>query len=174
MLTAFSARIEHDATIPEGYMQHFVAVPDEVAQRCLDAGHPRVVGTLVGPRVDARPIPFRRSLQRRTEGGWCLRFGRAWLRDACLEPGEALAVELGPDPHPEQVEIPIALEGALALDPEVDRYWQRLTPGRRRTLAYPIERLKSETTQRKKAEALVAALRVEMEGGEGPGPRRRR
>lgn len=169
----FGGTVIHDATVEEGYMSHLVVLPDEIAQVMTRAGVVRVVGELVPMDRDPVATPFRRALQKWSGDGLCLRFGMGWLRDAGIQVGEPLAIWVSADPNPDSVDVPFELERALRLDLEVARYWGSLTPGRQRTLAYGIERIKRPETRARNAESMVADLRVEMEGGPRIGPKRR-
>ena len=59
---------------------------------------------------------------------------------------------------PDAVQIPEELQAALESDPRAQAEWARLTPGRRRTLAYSVERGKRPETRRRRAGAVVDEL----------------
>lgn len=155
----FLARISIDPEVPDGYMQQYIELPSEVAAWCRAERVTRTAGSLVGEALDALPVPFRRALHGGPEGTLRLRFGRDWLRDAGLAEGMEVAVSFMQDPNPDHVDMPIELETALASDPEVERVWEGLTAGRRRSLAYALERVKRPETRARKALELVAQLR---------------
>ena len=147
---AFKAAISFDEDQEKGYMKHFLPIPAAVAEAL--ASVPRVEGQLGA-------LPFRRRLMRTTAGTPCIKFGEGWLQDAGLEVGDVVSVVVWPDPEPDRVDVPEALAEALARDPDVGAYWETLTPGRRRTLAYAITRAKRRATQERRAEALVDEMR---------------
>ncbi|MEM1448299.1 MAG: YdeI/OmpD-associated family protein [Planctomycetota bacterium] len=151
----FEATIVHDDAIAKGYMKHYVSVPDDVARALEESGGGRLVGSIDG-------IVFSRTMQRRPDGGPCLRFGAGWLRDAGLEEGTVVEVVVRRDPDPDRVEIPSELTSALRALPGVAKYWASLTPGRRRTLAYSIERAKRPETRERRVNALIELLQDEQ------------
>jgi len=148
-LHRFSAPLLFAPEIERGYMKHYVPVPEDVA-RALE-GVERLVGSLDGRR-------FRRVLHERPDGSPCLKLGVSWLRDAGLNEGDLLEVELAPDPDPDRVELPEELERALDDDPEAAFAWRELTPGKQRTLAYGVARAKRPETRMRRARALAASL----------------
>lgn len=163
----YDAVLARDERIPDGYMKHFVAVPDEAGRAFREAGIGRVAGWL-GPHA------FRRALHTREDGSTSLRFGEGWLRDAGLCVGDELAVVLMADPDPNQVDIPYELSRALAEEPEVQEAWEALTPGKRRTLAHPVAQAKRAETRERRAAKTIEAVRILMDGGTWPPKRRRK
>lgn len=146
----FPAPILRDPAVADGYMKHYVPLPEPVAEAL--GGSPRVAGTLGG-------VPFRRTVQRRAGGERCLRFGAGWLRDAGLDVGAVVPVRVGPDPEPDRVDVPAELDAALSLDPGARAAWRALPPGRRRTLAYGVARAKRPETRERRARALAESVR---------------
>lgn len=151
----FEATVAVDLSIPDGYMKHYVALPEDLGRAFLDAGVERVEGTVGG-------APYRRSLHVRDDGRVCLRFGMTWLRNAGLEPGAPLVVEVAEDPDPDRVDMPDELATALSRDPAVEHAWDSLTPGRQRTLVYDIERARRPDTRARRATKVVDTLRDEF------------
>lgn len=146
----FDGVVELDPTVLDGYMKHHVALPDEVAAALAQGV--RVVGTLDG-------IRFSRVVAVAGDGRRTLRFGEGWLRDAGLAPGDPVEVVVGEDPDPDHVDLPAELAALLDADEQLQHLWLSLTPGRRRTLAYPVDRAKRPETRQRKATALVEELR---------------
>jgi hypothetical protein len=157
--------VEVDAGAAMGFLQHHIALPAEVATALVATGCPRFVGEIVGIETDGELVAFRRVLHRRADGVYCLRFGRQWLHDAGLKPDARVAVSLRPDPTPDAIDIPDELEAALAGSGPASQQWKRLTPGRQRSFAYGIERVKSPDARARRAEALVERLAEDFESG---------
>ncbi len=151
----FREWIQVDRNVPAGYMKHFVAVPDAVVAELGLEGGGRVRGAL-------NEVAFSRVLQRRDDGSVYLRFGEGWLRDAGAHPGERVTVLLQPDPDPNHVEVPAELAEALEAHPEASAAWASFTPGRRRTLAYGVERAKRPETRRLRAEGVVDGILLDL------------
>jgi uncharacterized protein YdeI (YjbR/CyaY-like superfamily) len=60
------------------------------------------------------------------------------------------------------VDVPDELAALLDTDPAAEHLWGELTAGRQRTLVHDIERAKRIETRRRRAAAVVAALRDEF------------
>lgn len=157
-MPSFTARMQRSAE-GETYLRHRIVLPDELAARLGDA---RVVGT-----VDGHPI--RRATHPHGRTGRCLRFGEAFLQETGLREGAHVEVELERDPDPDEVSLPVELEQALAEDEQALFVWETLTPGRQRTLAYPVGQAKRADTRARRAAKLVADLKAGRTN-----PRRRR
>jgi hypothetical protein len=144
----FRERLQVDRNAAAGYMKHFVAVPDAVLDELGLKGADRVRGSL-------NELAFSRVLQQRDDGTVYLRFGEGWLRDAEAHPGDRVTILLEPDPDPNHVEIPAELAEALEAHPAASDEWASFTPGKRRTLAYGVERAKRPETRVLRAEKVV-------------------
>jgi len=151
----FRERLQVDRTVAAGYMKHFLDVPDAVLDELgLKAGD-RVRGAL-------NEVAFSRVLQQRDDGTVYLRFGEGWLRDAEAHPGDRVTMLLEPDPDPNHVEIPEELAEALEAHPAASAAWAAFTPGKRRTLAYGVERAKRPETRLRRAEQVVDEILLEL------------
>lgn len=141
-------------------MKHYVPIPERIAKKLRAAGNERLAGTLNG-------VPFRRALAKRSNGEPCLKFGAGWLRDHGFEVDTKVDVTLAPDLDPAGVDVPEELTRALGEHPRLAKAWDMLTPGRRRTLAYPVLQAKRPETRSKRAAAVLEVLRT------GVGPKTR-
>ena len=144
----FAAQVTFDPDVADGYMKHYVPIPAEVAAAMENTAASRVNGRLDGHR-------FQRALHRRDDGSLCLKFGQSWLRDAGIEAGVDVDVVLSAVTDPNQVDIPDELAAALEGNPEAAHAWETLTPGRRRSLVYGIERARRPETKARRAQAVV-------------------
>jgi len=151
----FRERVQVDRTVPSGYMKHFVSVPENVAKALGLSGPVRVRGEVEG-------ASFSRVLHWSGEGRPYLRFGEGWLRDAGVQPGDRVTVVLERDPSPDSVEIPAELADALSARPEAEEAWAEFTPGKRRTLAYGVERAKRQATRERRAEKVVDEILLDL------------
>jgi len=147
----FAAPVLSDPTIPAGYMRHYVPLPDDVVAALSADAVKRVEGTLEGH-------PFERALHQGSDGQTCLRFGATWLRRAGLDVGSVALVELRAKADPNHVPIPEELALALGESPEMEHKWHCLTPGKRRTLAYDVDRAKRPETRRRRAAKVLEQL----------------
>ena len=147
----FAAPVLFDPEVEDGYMKHFVPVPESVARALEAHGATRLIGSLDGRA-------FRRVLHRRPDGGRCLKFGNGWLKDAGLGDGDEVRVTLAPDPDPDAVDVPAELAEALDVDAEAALAWAALTPGKQRTMAYAVARAKRPQTRHRRARAVIEQL----------------
>ena len=153
----FTTEVCFDEEERDGYMKHYVPVPDAIAEALMPTkGQPRLVGTLDG-------VAFTRVLTPHRDGGYCLKFGAGWLRDAGFEVGMSVEVAVGPDPNPDHVEIAAELEEALRGEPAIAAFWQTVTSGKGRTLAYPVDRAKRPETRHRKATWVIAEVEKLMD-----------
>ncbi|MDX2159974.1 MAG: YdeI/OmpD-associated family protein [bacterium] len=148
----FTSDLLFDPDAADGYMKHYVPIPQAVSAALRTAGITHVEGHL-------NAIPFRRALHTRPDGTLCLKFGKGWLDKAELHPFMPVIIDFAPDHDPNHVDIPDELAAAFQDDPEAEHLWMRLSPGRRRTLVYPIESAKRPETRIKRAKALIHELR---------------
>lgn len=151
----FRAPLQIDRNVPAGYMKHFVAVPDAVLEELGLDGRARVRGSL-------NELAFSRVLHQRDDGSVYLRFGEGWLRYAQAHPGDRVTIVLQPDPDPNHVEIPAELAEAIEAHPAASDAWASFTPGKRRTLAYGVERAKRPETRVLRAEKVVDEILLEL------------
>ncbi|NDJ33550.1 MAG: YdeI/OmpD-associated family protein [Chloroflexi bacterium] len=153
----FRAHVLRDLDIPDGYMKHYVPIPDDVADALAAAAITHVEGRL-------NDHDFRRVIQERPDGVRCLKFGMTWLRRAGLDVDDEVMVELAEDPDPDRVDVPDELAALLADAPSVAAYWETLAPSRRKMLGYHVERAKRADTRQRRARKIIDELREEMPG----------
>ncbi|GAB4516334.1 MAG: hypothetical protein OHK0046_21530 [Anaerolineae bacterium] len=149
---SFPSMVFFDPTVADGYMKHFVPIPDDVAAALAQAGITHVEG-----QIDTHP--FRRVVHLRPDGSSCLKFGKTWLELAQIEINTPVDVELAPDPDPNRVDVPDELAAELRDAPEVAEVWAGLSPSRQKTLAYNITRAKKAETRQRRAKAVIEELR---------------
>lgn len=147
----FIAHVLFDPTIADGYMKHFVPLPDEVADAFAASGITYVEGTLNG-------VAYRRVIHNRPDGIRCLKFGKTWLELAQLDIDAEIMVEMMPDPDPSRVDVPDELAVLFADDPAAEHIWQSLSVSKRKTMAYDITRAKRRETRERRARAVIATL----------------
>jgi hypothetical protein len=150
----FRAAIARTRSSAGGSGWHYVPVPEEVVLTLRGAGVRRVFGEVDGHE-------FHRTLHLTAAGLGRIRFGTRWLRDAGLILGQKVTVAIRPEAE-DHVEVPIELEEALGATSAAREGWDRLTPGRRRSLAYSVERAKRPSTKVRRAEGIVDEILLEM------------
>ncbi|MCB1232809.1 MAG: DUF1905 domain-containing protein, partial [Verrucomicrobiae bacterium] len=121
----FPSRVER---LDTGMRYHVVPVPDEIADRFLDAGHKRVLATIRGHEM-------RRAFQGPKDGGRYLVLGKAELKAAGVKLGDAVTVSLLSDPEPDALDIAPEFLEVLKHDDEARERWESFTVGRQRSMA---------------------------------------
>ena len=152
----FPSSILLDPTVADGYMKHYVPIPDDIADEYAVAG----VTHVEGPLGDCA---FRRILHERPDGTRCLKFGMTWLKQAGLQVDQQVIVQLTPDPDPDRVEVPDEIAAALARDARLEQAWEALAPSRRKMLGYEIDRAKKPETRQRRADAILNELRQRID-----------
>lgn len=139
--------ISFDSTVYrlDGAMQpHGIPVPDEVAERLRAEGVRRLVVRING-------YELKRGLQGGSENGSYLVVGLDLLKAAGVTLGDAVSVEVAPDPEPERIELCDELLIVLEQDEGARVRWDSLTLGKQRGLAYHVGSAKREETRIKRA-----------------------
>jgi Bacteriocin-protection, YdeI or OmpD-Associated/Domain of unknown function (DUF1905) len=128
-----------------------VVVPGDPKAELGGARAP-VAGTVNG-------TPFRGRLM--VYGGVTYLGFRKEIRDAAggIADGDEVEVEIERDDAPREVEIPEALAGALAADPDARRVFDGLAFTHRKEYAQWIAEAKKEETRTRRTERAVAMLR---------------
>ena len=118
----------------------YIPLPVDVATALLADKPRRVSGTLEGQ-------PFGRALQGSTLDTLHVRFGRTVLKEVGKAVGDWVEVELWPERDPNHVDLPDELAAALADDDKARDRFERMTPGKRRSLCYHVTSAKRTETR---------------------------
>lgn len=154
----FEAKI---STLDYGrYNYTVVYLPDELAGQLPLAKFPRlrVEGEIAEYPFNAALIP--------AQQGRHLIIPPELMKAASLQRDDLVEVRFNIADQ-DGVAVPEELQVALSENPLAAAVWERMTPGRRRGLAYLVAKPKGEETRAKKAADLVHALEV---GGPLPEP----
>lgn len=131
---------------------HLLPVPDEVAAAWKRARVRRLVGTINGH-------PVKRALQNHADGGSFLLMGRPLLQEIGLTLKSVARLEIGPDPTPDELDLPEEWLAVLAQDDAARKRWESFTIGMQRSLAYYVSSAKREPTRIKRSLELAEKLR---------------
>lgn len=132
---------------------HILPVPDEAAAAWKKAKVRRLVGTINGH-------PVKRALQNHADGGSFLMMGKPLLDEIGLTLKSIAKLEIGPDPTPDELDLPEEWLAVLAQDDAARQRWESFTIGMRRSLAYYITSAKQEPTRIKRSLELAKKLRT--------------
>jgi hypothetical protein len=131
-----------------------VRVPGPIARELLAGGSRRVVRTLNGSAEhQCALLPF-------GQGVYVLSVNKTWLKTLRLSPGEHVAVTVRPDKSRYGLPLIEEMKEVLRQDPEGNRLFHALTPGRRRTLLHIAGTVKDPETRAWRAATILRHLKA--------------
>lgn len=154
-----SSRIEKDPD--SGY--HVIPIPEKEALALKKSGHKRLLLTL-------DKVTHRRALMNTALGDHFVIFGKTVLTQHNLKLGDPVRVQLAVDPNPDEIDIPIELEEALAQDNGANKRWNTFTAGKQRSLCHYVSSAKREETRIKRAVDLAYKIRTHTLYGDQKDP----
>ena len=133
------------------YGYKVVWLPAEIAARLPLADNPRlrITGEVADVPIEGAWQPF--------GGRHYLMIGPAICRAAGLSLGDAVEVRFSIADQ-DAVQVPDALEEALAGDAATSRAWDALSPGRRRALCHHVGAARTEATREKRVATVLDLL----------------
>jgi hypothetical protein len=131
----------------------FVALPDDVLAALGGGSRFRVRGTLNG-------VEFASSTMGIGGGRVCLGLHKATREEAGVAPGDTVTLTLERDERPRELQVPQALQDALAADAEAAAAFERLSFTRRREYAQWVGEAKRPQTRARRLEQTLARLRA--------------
>jgi hypothetical protein len=124
----------------------------------------RMRGVVGGP--GGKPVSMAWQVSR---GRHYVMFGRALARSLGLALGHSVDIAFDVV-DPDDVDVPEELREALYQEPDWEKLWSALTPGKQRGLAHMVRSVKSPELRAQRAVDVMRAV----EAGNVPGPPRRR
>jgi hypothetical protein len=134
-------------------VQHYLPIPDDIADALLKSGTRRLLGVIGG-------ISVRRAIHRKRDGERMVVLSRSLLREMQATAGDLVEVTLSSDPNPEIVPIDPVLSDILDDDDEAATRFYAMTPGRQRSLDHYVLSAKRTETKVKRALELAHKLRT--------------
>ena len=134
---------------------HFhVPVPATIGNRFLKSGTKRVL-CKVGD-LDA----FSAALMHDGQGAYFININKERRKKLKIAEGDAVEVELIQDTSKYGMPMPAEMEELLKQDPEGDRFFHSLTPGKQRSLLFLVGKPKTSDTRLKKAYTIIEYLKA--------------
>ncbi|MFN8714120.1 MAG: YdeI/OmpD-associated family protein [Bacteroidota bacterium] len=131
---------------------YIITFPHPVEEVFGTKGRVRFTGTINGVAVEQALMPGR-------SGFHYISIGGTLRRKLKIHTGDLLSVEITRDTRPDDfVELPEELIAALELEPKLQKKFDALTPGYKRSLAYWINSGKSIDTRIKRSLEIVKRL----------------
>ncbi|MCB9224183.1 MAG: YdeI/OmpD-associated family protein [Crocinitomicaceae bacterium] len=139
----FQANLEYvsDSTLMWNYR---IVVSDEIMEAYKDTDK-RIKCSINGNK------PIQCALFSNGDGTFYITLNKELRNKLKIEVGDLLDVEISKDESKYGIFVPDFFEELCFQDPEADRYFHQLTPGKQRTLLHIIGKLKSEQKQLEKA-----------------------
>lgn len=140
--------------LTDGFINfHYIVVPPDIAAELLQAGHRRLL-------VTANGRAYRRGLVPSKAHGETVQLGLEALKFFGLQPGETASWTVVSDPEPDNLEIPDELSEWLLYDEEAKAEWDKLTPGKQRSLGYYVRTAKRPESRLKRTEEMMRRLKA--------------
>ncbi len=133
---------------------HSITVPAAVAEPLLAAGNHRVIAVLNATTT------LHAALVRRKTGGYYIRLGLPVLKKAGCKKGDSITLSLAADTSNYQFAMPEELAAVLETDPDADRIFHALSPGKQRGLIHLVALVKSTDKKIERALKIAAKLKA--------------
>ena len=135
-----------------------VIIPDEVASAFAKAGHKRIaIHAFYGDNT----LHFHGTLHFYKEH-YLISFGKRYQAALGIYPSDYFELQLLEDTTKYGVEVPESLQAVMDSDPEGFALFEKLTPGKKRSLIYYISRFKTAQTQVDKSLMVFENLKLGM------------
>ena len=102
--------------------------------------------------------------------GTCLLVNKKMQAGARAKAGDKVQIRLEPDLEEQVFVMPIELKNELKADRELQRWFDRLSPFRRKWTAYFVDQAKGAETRASRAAKIAESLMLAMEGEQEPPP----
>lgn len=139
-------------------------IPFDLARTWPERHGQRVRGSING-------FTFRTTLVALLEGkGWVLVVNKQMQRAAAVRLGNLAEIRLEPDLEERAVEVPPEFAAILKAEPELRRWFNKLSESDRREVGKRITQPKSNDARKKRAEQMAERMLLAMEGEITPPP----
>lgn len=133
-----------------------VIIPDEIATAFAKAGHKRIA---VKAFYEDRSLHFHGTLHFYKEQ-YLISFGKRYQKELGIFPSDYFELQLQEDTSKYGVDVPESLQAVMDSDPEGFELFEKLTPGKKRSLIYYVSRFKTPQTQVDKALTIFENLKM--------------
>ena len=128
-----------------------VEIPSDLVAKLPGKGYHRVAATL-------GPVDVKCALTPDGEGGYYILISKKLHQRLGVSVGDAFPAQYVLEPR-DSVHVPPEIEAALKEMPHTARYWEELTPGRKRGLSHMVSSaVRPETRERRAREVLQSLL----------------
>lgn len=138
----------------KGLWSYHMIVPLDTAESLKEDGNKRVLVSIEGKE------PFHAGLMPDGNGQWFIKLNQEKMKKYKLELGLQVTVELKRDESKYGMAIPEVFEELLHQDPTGEKYFEALTPGKKRSLIHMVSTVKSEDIKLRKALTILHHLKI--------------
>ena len=136
-----------------GNSQHYFPVPDEIAEKVYEQFGKRVI-------IDVgNDIPHHCAIGKSKRIGYYITVGKTTIRKLKLITGETYSISVRKDETEFQFEMPEVLLAVFDTDPEALLLFDKLTPGKKRSIMHHINSAKQEETKINRALKVIENLK---------------
>lgn len=143
----FRAELESSGKNTAGF-----EVPESVVEELAGGGHPKVAVTING-------FTFRTSIAK-MGGRYLLGVSAERRKEANVEAGQVLDVEIALDTAPRQVEVPDDLAAAFTANPQAKQFWDTLSYSNQSWHVHNVTSAKKAETRAARIEKSITMLRA--------------
>ncbi len=133
-----------------------VVIPEEIVSAFAKAGHKRIA---IKAFFESKEINFHGALHKH-KGQYLISFGKRYQKELGLFPSDYFEIQLFEDQSKYGVDVPESLQAVMDSDPEGFAIFEKLTPGKKRSLIYFVSRFKTPQTQVDKALMIFENLKL--------------
>lgn len=138
----------------EGLWSFYLLLPEDLSKKYIDQGIKRLMCSINGNEA------FHTGLMPDGKGGWFIMLNKDKMKRYKLTLGDVVGVSIKPDESKYGMPMPEAFEELLYQDPEGSKYFESLTPGKKRSLIYIVDKPKSENLKISKAIIILEHLKA--------------
>lgn len=135
-----------------------IVIPYEVANAFAKAGRKRIA---IKAFFEAKEINFHGALHH-YRGQYLISFGKRYQKELGIFPSDYFELQLQEDSSKYGVDVPESLQAVMDSDPEGFFLFEKLTPGKKRSLIYYVSRFKTPQTQVDKSLMVFENLKLGM------------
>lgn len=156
MKICFHAVIEKFSDHKKLYLVH-IMVPHDIYQQYANTGTSRIIATFDGSN------PVHNAFLSDKERGQYIKMSKGIMKEKNLAIGQEIEVCLREDTSKYGMPIPEEMEELLTLDPDGEKLFHSLTPGKIRSLLFKVNGYKSSDKRIEKSVIILEHLKVNNE-----------
>lgn len=134
MVKVFKGSVEK---FESGLWSYHIIVPNKIYDSLTKTGNKRILCT-----INEHPY-FHAGFMPNGKGQWFIKLNKEKMKNFQLTIGQTVSVKLEPDNSKYGMRLPEEFDAVLLQDINGAQYFEKLTPGKQRSLIYLIEKVKN-------------------------------